>query len=218
MIKPPTIRYPLAASCPKMVVSQSEPPKNHQLVGWFKSSTSQIHGKTYVQPKLGGFVLLGILYIFLVEGFCGWYGGTSNEPHHEMCDVNIADFHAESLRSASHNKSQEMQNKKEIHQGLLGAPTDWWYPAQQQNAWCFVRFGLTSKDMFYIIEPWQEKTVNSVKNPELTDPPMSLWRRRWQPTKKNTTNKEAATLDEKEFLIARNSKKYVPFSSIFGSV
>lgn len=68
--------------------------------------------------------MLGILYIFLVEGFCGWYGGTPNEPHHEMCDVNIADFHAEPLRSASHNKSQEMQNKKEIHQGLLGAPTD----------------------------------------------------------------------------------------------
>ena len=110
---------------PSSCSSQSEPPKKNQLVGWFKSSTSQIHGKTYVQPKYqstfhffgGGFVLLGILYIFLVEGFCGWYGGTPNEPHHEMCDVNIADFHAVTpLRSASHNKKPRNapQKKKYI--------------------------------------------------------------------------------------------------------
>lgn len=133
MIKPPTIRYPLAASCPKMVVSQFEPPKKS--TNWLvdlSPALLKFMAKPMFNPNInqhfiflvGDLLCCRILYIFLVEGFCGWYGGTPNEPHHEMCDVNIADFHAEPLRSASHNKSQEMQNKKEIHQGLLGAPTD----------------------------------------------------------------------------------------------
>lgn len=126
MIKPPTSCYPPAA---RLNLSHQ---KNTNWLVDLSPALFKLMAKPMFNPNINqhvifleGFVLLGILYIFLVEGFCGWYGGTPNEPHHEMCDVNIADFHAVTpLRSASHNKSQEMQNKKEIHQGLLGAPTD----------------------------------------------------------------------------------------------
>lgn len=139
MIKPPTIRYPLAASCPKMVVSQFEPPKKS--TNWLVDLNPALL-KLMAQNLCSTQISINISFFWWGICFVGhtvyifswrilrlvWWNPQRTPPWDVWCEHRwLSRRHAVEI-SITQQKAKKCPPKKEIHQGLLGAPTDWWYP------------------------------------------------------------------------------------------